>query len=363
MTESILICITVLYLVQVGVLLMGLRRTKVGTNGNATPFVSVVIAARDEEEHLPACLASLVAQTYPPDRYEVIIANDNSTDGTAEVCGELCTKHSRFSTFLTQESDALRGKSNALAQAIEKSHGEVILVTDADCVVPTTWVEHTARRYSPDVGLIGGMTLQKADTFFHGMQSLDWAYILGIASATAALGNHLGSIGNNLSFRRTAYDEVGGYRNLKFSVTEDYTLVQAILRTRKWNYLYPIDENLLVQSQPCPSLKSLIQQKHRWGKGGLDMKFMGFFIMVFAFAMSVGLLWSSIFYSLAVAGSMLLVKFIADYTFLYQILSRLKRTDELKYFYWYELYNILQVLILPFLVLFGGKVLWKGRRY
>jgi 1,2-diacylglycerol 3-beta-glucosyltransferase len=195
------------------------------------------------------------------------------------------------------------------------------------------------------------------------MQSLDWAYILGVASASAALGNPLGSIGNNLSFRKEAYERVGGYRKLKFSVTEDYTLVQAILKTKKWEFLYPIDPDILVQSQPCPSLKLLIQQKHRWGKGGLDMKLMGFFVMVIAFAMHAAIVWSLVGYSVAVAGTMFLVKFIADYSYLYQILARLKRTDELKYFYWFELYYVLYVLILPFLVFFGGRVTWKGRRY
>jgi cellulose synthase/poly-beta-1,6-N-acetylglucosamine synthase-like glycosyltransferase len=352
-----------MYLAQIGAALWGLRHTKDRRNGSGTPFVSVIIAARDEEVDLPRCLESLVAQTYPADRYEVIIANDHSSDATGRISEEFCRLHARFSTFLTRLDDAVHGKPNALAQAIEKSRGEIILVTDADCVVPRTWIEKTAERYSPEVGLVGGITLQKADSYFHGMQSLDWAYILGFASASTALGNPLGSIGNNLSFRKEAYEQVGGYRKLKFSVTEDYTLVQAILKTKKWDFLYPIDPDILVQSRPCPSLRLLIQQKHRWGKGGLDMKLMGFFVMAIAFSTHAAIVWSLIGYSVPVAGTMLLAKFVGDYTFLYQILARLKHTDELRYFYWFELYYTLYVLILPFLVFFGGRVSWKGRRY
>jgi cellulose synthase/poly-beta-1,6-N-acetylglucosamine synthase-like glycosyltransferase len=363
MIAIILICITLIYVIQIAVVLLGLRRTRDRRLAKGTPFVSVVIAARDEEKDLPRCLESLVAQTYPANCYEVIIANDHSSDGTGRICQEFCRTHARFSTFVTRLDESLRGKPNALAQAIEKSRGEIVLITDADCVVPTTWVEKTALRYSAEVGLVGGMTLQKADTSFHGMQSLDWAYILGVASASAAFGNPLGSIGNNLSFRKEAYEQVGGYRKLKFSVTEDYTLVQAILKTKKWEFLYPIDPDILVESQPCSSLKLLIQQKHRWGKGGLHMKLMGFFVMAIAFAMHAAIIWSLLVYSVAVAGTMFLVKFIADYSYLYQILARLKRTDELKYFFWFELYYVLYVLILPFLVFFGGRVSWKGRRY
>lgn len=363
MPELDLLVITILYLAQVGVLLYGLRLTKDKTNADSVPFVSVVIAARNEEENLPNCLKSLADQTYPTNKFEIIVANDCSTDGTASICDRFAGINPNFKSFTTIENSRLPGKPNALAQAIDRASGEIVLITDADCRVPPTWIEGTAKRYSPDVGLVGGITLQQSDNAFQGMQSLDWAYILGVASASAALGTPLGSIGNNLSFRRKAYDDVGGYKKIKFSVTEDYSLVQAIIGTKKWNYLYPIDDRILVESRPCPTLRSLIQQKHRWGKGGLDMKFWGFIIMAVGFSMHATLLWHFIWFSLATTGSVLLIKMIADYTFLYQILSRLKKTDQLKYFYWFELYYSFYILALPFLVFFGGKVHWKGRQY
>ncbi len=363
MPEPGLLIIAVLYLAQLGVLLYGLHRTKDHLASGATPHVSVIVAARNEEHTLADCLTSLAAQSYPDDKYEVIIANDGSTDGTASICDRFVTAHPNFVTFCTVEDSKLPGKPNALAQAIDRSKGEIVLITDADCKVPATWIEYTAKRFTSDVGLVGGMTLQEADTRFHGIQSLDWAFILGVASSSAALGKPLGSIGNNLSFRRKAYDDVGGYRNIAFSVTEDYSLVQAIIRTGKWNYLYPIDENVLVESKPCPTWRSLLQQKHRWGKGGLDMKFWGFVIMAIGFGMHAALLWHFLFFSLSFTGFVLLVKITADYIFLHGILGRLKKTDQLKYFYWFELYYTMYVLLLPFLVFLGGKVHWKGRKY
>jgi cellulose synthase/poly-beta-1,6-N-acetylglucosamine synthase-like glycosyltransferase len=340
-----------------------LRRTKDNTSSVGVPFVSVIIAARNEEATLPHCLDSLTQQIYPRDRFEVIVANDGSTDRTNDICDHYAKSHSHIHSFITVENPNLPGKPNALSQAIERAAGEVIMITDADCIVPPTWIESTAKRYSPEVGLVGGMTLQRSANAFEGMQSLDWAYILGVASASAALDRPLGSIGNNLSFRRKAYDEVGGYAKIKFSITEDYSLVQAILGTKRWKFLYPLDENLLVESLPCPTIRSLIQQKHRWGKGGLDMKFWGFVIMAVGFSMHAALLWNLMWFGLASTGVALLLKMIADYVFLFRILDRLKRTDEIKSFYWFELYYTLYVLALPFLVFFGGKVKWKGRLY
>jgi 1,2-diacylglycerol 3-beta-glucosyltransferase len=363
MPELDLVVIAILYLAQVVILLFGLRRTKDNTASACTPIVSVVLAARNEEDNLPNCLNSLTHQTYPGNKFEVIVADDASTDRTGAICAQYEQTHENVKSFVTVESLDLWGKPNALAQAIDKAKGEVVMITDADCTVPPTWIEATANRFSPKVGLVGGITLQRADNAFQGMQSLDWAYILGVASASAALGRPLGSIGNNLSFRKQAYDEVGGYRKIKFSVTEDYSLVQAILSTKHWKFVYPIDEKVLVESQPCPTIKSLIQQKHRWGKGGLDMKFWGFVIMAIGFSMHAALLWHFIWYSFASTGVVLLVKMIADYIFLYQILARLKKTDEIRFFYWFEIYYIFYVLALPFLVFFGGRVYWKGRRY
>lgn len=358
-----LVIITILYLVQGGILLYGLRRTKDDAGSTITPFVSVVIAARNEEASLPECLDSLVRQTYPADKFEVIVADDGSTDQTAAIYIQYARDNANIKPFRTIDNPQLPGKPNALAQAIDRARGEVVLITDADCTVPPTWIEATAQRYTPEVGLVGGMTLQRSDTAFHGMQSLDWAYILGVASSSAALGRPLGSIGNNLSFRKKAYEEVGGYGKLKFSVTEDYSLVQAILGTKHWKFLYPIDDQVLVESKPCPTLKSLAQQKHRWGKGGLDMKFWGFVIMAIGFSMHALLLWHFLWFSFAATGVVLLVKMIADYIFLSTILARLNKTDELRFFYWFELYYALYVLALPFLVFFGGKVQWKGRNY
>lgn len=150
---------------------------------------------------------------------------------------------------------------------------------------------------------------------------------------------------------------------MKFSVTEDYTMVQSIVASKQWQYLFPLDPGILVMSRPCGSWKDLIRQKHRWGKGALDMKLAGLLMMtttctliLASFAM---LLWNGVVP--CVAG--LMVKSVADYAFLYTVLTRLQQTKELKYFWWFELYFTLYVILLPLLVAFGGRVVWKGRTY
>jgi cellulose synthase/poly-beta-1,6-N-acetylglucosamine synthase-like glycosyltransferase len=361
--QIILLIVTILYLCQLRIFLIGLKRNRDQIHSATNLFVSVIIAARNEETNLHDCLESAANQTYPVSLYEIIIINDGSTDGTATICSDFIKRYPNIKTIQVKDDIFIRGKANALAQGIEASTGEIILITDADCTVQRTWIEQTANRYSSEIGLVGGFTLQKATTPFEGMQSLDWTFILGMAAATAGLGHPLGSIGNNLSFRRSAYDQVGGYRKLKFSVTEDYTIVQAIVGLNKWKYLYPIDLKHLVESKSCPNIQSIIDQKHRWGKGGLDMKPAGLAIMTLGYLMHITPFIILFLGGIMQAAAVLMIKFIADYVFLYKILTRLGRKEDLRWFSWFEIYFLIYILFLPFLVFFGGKVNWKGRKF
>jgi cellulose synthase/poly-beta-1,6-N-acetylglucosamine synthase-like glycosyltransferase len=324
----------------------------------------VIIAARNEERNIKSCLDSLIAQTYPKPSFEVIVVDDQSVDKTATLCLEYAAENPNIRIVPSGEETTLRGKTNALAGGIRLAKGEIIMITDADCKVPPTWIEGTVKRYGPKVGIVGGMTIQRSWTAFEGMQSLDWAYLLGIASAAVAWKHPLSTIGNNLSFRRQAYNDVGGYEKIPFSVTEDYSLFQAIVRTGKWDYLYPIDPALLVTSKPCETWVELIRQKHRWGKGGLDMKVTGFVIMALGFLMHAMILAGPILYwSVTAALTGWLVKLVGDYVFLYAVLKKINRTGELRFFHAFQLYYLLYVIALPFIVFFGRKVTWKGRQY
>jgi len=362
---TLFIVVLSLYIAQCTLFTYGVLRSRQDTDPRFEPTVSIVTAARNEEQNIAACVESLTRIDYPNDKLEIIVVDDNSTDATPDIIRNFAANHSNVKAINGNHTiGSLRGKANAIAQGIDVSSGEIILMTDADCIVPASWVRSIVRHYTENVGVVAGLTLLHPSGWFSGMQSLDWAYILAVASAAMALKNPLSCIGNNFSFRRKAYDEVGGYRGIKFSVTEDFALFKAITRTGRWGYKYPLEKESLVFSKACRSLPDLYRQKRRWGVGGKDMPVSGLMIMAIAFCMHLFILVGFFFHlgiSLLLFGSA--VKFLCDFVLLSIPLIKTRQFAQLRYFLLFEIYYTFYVIMLPFAVFLGGKVLWKGREY
>lgn len=97
------------------------------------PWIALLVPAHDEERGIAVSVASLVAQRYPPDRFEVIVVADNCTDATAQRAAEA------GATVWARDASTDRGKGQALAWAItrlqhERPGADAVAVVDADCV-------------------------------------------------------------------------------------------------------------------------------------------------------------------------------------------------------------------------------------
>jgi len=103
--------------------------------------VSVVVPAYNEEKYLGRCLAVLARQTYPAGLFEVIVVDNGSTDGTAEIAR-------RYGARVVVEPH--KGVARARQAGFEAAQGEVIASTDADTVVPPFWVSRIAAHFRAD---------------------------------------------------------------------------------------------------------------------------------------------------------------------------------------------------------------------
>jgi cellulose synthase/poly-beta-1,6-N-acetylglucosamine synthase-like glycosyltransferase len=363
--EEFIILICIFYLFQLITYSIGVFRSYNEKTYDFTPKVSVIIAARNEENNIGDCLMSLSKVNYPKDKLQVIIVNDHSEDSTQEIIDQYKNCFPDFISFIPEiRGWHLIGKTNAIAQGIEASNGEIIITSDADCTFKTTWIKDLVKYYDDRTGIVCGFTYVEHKNTFEGMQSLDWVYLLTVASGSFGLKIPLACVGNNMSFRRKAYDEVGGYKSLKFSITEDFALLQGVVKTKKWKCKYPFETGNLALSKACSTYDEIFRQKKRWGTGGKKAPFIGFILMTAGFLISglsiaVPFLPTTLYYKALIIGT----KFGLDFLFLIFSMKEFKLFKLYRYFLIFEIYYTTYVVMLPFLVFINRKVIWKGRVY
>jgi len=103
-----------------------------------TPFVSIIVPVRNGKREIRDCIVSLLRVDYPVERREILVVDNDSTDGTAQIIQSYPVQYLR---------EARRGPSCARNRGIEESLGEILAFTDADCVVSTGWLRELVKGF------------------------------------------------------------------------------------------------------------------------------------------------------------------------------------------------------------------------
>jgi cellulose synthase/poly-beta-1,6-N-acetylglucosamine synthase-like glycosyltransferase len=330
------------------------------------PFVSVVVAARNEESNIGRCINSLKSVSYPESLIEILLVNDRSTDSTLSIMKSLTEGDTRFRILETdgEITNNLKGKPKAIDLGIRNSKGEIIIMTDADCTVRESWVEDTVRYYDEKTAMVAGFTkIRENGSVFTKLQAMDWVYLQSIASGSSGIKQYLSCIGNNLSFRKSVYFELGGFEGIKFSITEDLATMKAISKIQKYDIKYPVYKNGYIETDGCKNLSELYRQKKRWFKGGTDLSILGYLLGISMYITNIVLISGFIYLSLTFYLILVGVKILSDIILTYPFYRKLNMKDVYKIFPLFEVYFMIYGLLLPFTFLFGLKVNWKGRNF
>ena len=109
------------------------------SNAEINTSVSVIIAARNEEDNIKRTIEAILNQNFPKDKLELIIVDDHSTDRTAEIIKSYEDRGVKLLQLAV--GDALNSyKKYAITKAIEMSTGDIIVSTDADCRMGRDWL-------------------------------------------------------------------------------------------------------------------------------------------------------------------------------------------------------------------------------
>jgi glycosyltransferase involved in cell wall biosynthesis len=201
-------------------------------SGTDVPRVSLLFAARDEEEKLPVALATLAELDYPG--LEIIGVDDRSEDATGRILDEFAASHARFRAIHVKELPAgWLGKPHALQQAYEASSGDWLLFTDADVRFQVDVLRRAIRMASErrldhlslfgDVEMVGFW--EKVVVTFFGM-----AFHMATAPSDVLdpkSGAYMG-VGAFQLLKRSAYEAAGTHRRLAMEVIDDMKLGKIV---------------------------------------------------------------------------------------------------------------------------------------
>ncbi|MHB9030243.1 MAG: glycosyltransferase [Candidatus Latescibacterota bacterium] len=237
-----------------------------GGRSNHRPFVSVVAAARNEEKTIVSCLAALRKQDYPPERYEVIVIDDRSNDGTPVLLEKFRqTWPSLRIITISAAEKGISPKKAALARGIALAQGEIILQTDADCIVPETWISGMASRFEPEAGFVAGIApYRSAPGMLNSFIRHEYLWNAALSAASIALGGGTHASGRNMGFRKDVFEMLGGYGNSREIISGDDTLLlQRIVRSGQARAVTMPDPGTHVYTDAPENFGDFVRQRTR----------------------------------------------------------------------------------------------------
>lgn len=335
-------------------------------------FLSIIIPARNEEKNIGACIQSILAQTYPSHLFEVIVIDDFSEDDTIRAA--LNSEADNVKVIALKDVIADRGinsyKKKAIEIGISHAKGELIITTDADCIVPLRWLETISsfyNRYNP-VFICAPVAFNSKKNFLSIFQSLDFMTLQGITGATVNTQFHSMCNGANLAYEKKAFYDVGGFTGIDTLASgDDMLLMHKISQKFPGRILYLKSPDAIVTTEAMPTIKDFINQRIRWASktsSYSDKKIIAVLFIVYIlnvwmlFLVAKGFFKHSMF---SVFFLLMLAKVLIELFFLYPVAFFFKSKNLLWWFLLAEPFHILYTIIAGWLGTFGSYK-WKGRK-
>lgn len=261
--------IAIFYTAILLVLRGGLLNLEKGINKNQ-PKVSIIVAVRNEERKIKNCLTAILEQRYPKSKLEILVIDDRSEDGTAEIVTNLMKKHSQIILLqINDTSSHLAPKKRAINLGIQHATGEIIVTTDADCQPGPLWISEMIKYFDSDVGLVIGYNPYKIDKskspLLQQILSLDYFAMACVAVASTGLEYPISCSGGNLAYRKEVYKQIGGFRKFGSWVSgdDDFFLEQVRQKT-SWKVRYAANSKTFVPTDPPENFKAFFHQRIRY---------------------------------------------------------------------------------------------------
>jgi cellulose synthase/poly-beta-1,6-N-acetylglucosamine synthase-like glycosyltransferase len=375
MIENILIIIILIltshYVIFLLKIYFGLTKlTSLEEEKIPSEFISVIVPFRNEEKNILAVYKNLTNQRYPDNKYEIIFINDSSTDNSLTLLENASQKENVFIYSVPKDYSINAHKKRAVRFGIEKSRGEIIVTTDADCIHPKDWLKNLLKFMDEKTGFVSGPVEFKSDSdFFYKMQRLEFAGLVITGAGLIGSGNPIICNAANIAYRKKAYQDIEGFTfQMNLSSGDDELLMQKIHRDTDYKIVFALDKKAIVSTDANSTIKDFYHQRKRWASKGLfydDSFLLIKLILIFLFYLSlfiqpiIGFLISAKFFITFIFS--FLIKIFFEYLVLKKGTSLLFDPQILKPFLVTEILQVPYILISGFMGMFGNLV-WKDRK-
>ncbi|MEP6465391.1 MAG: glycosyltransferase [Parafilimonas sp.] len=368
---AFLLCI---YLLLINTYLYWFNKLKIFSAGNIsfeTTF-SVIIPARNEAENIESCIRSIQSNNYAKHLFEIIVADDFSTDSTPEIVAALQTEFSNIRIISLKNSiieNINSYKKRAIELAIAQSKNEWIITTDADCAVPQNWLAlfDAYIQKNDRVFVAAPVMFTCGNSFINIFQCLDFISLQGITAASVYAGAHSMCNGANLAYKKSVFYEVDGFKNADHIASGDDMLLMHKIKTKHpLNIGYLFSDKAIVTTAPMPDWKSFLNQRIRWASKATSYKdkrvfwvlLLVYFTNLFLFILFVVCFFHPKIFLVWLL--LMLTKALLEMPFMYRVAKFYSLQRLMLWFIVMQPFHIVYTIVSGWLGKFGTYK-WKGR--
>ncbi len=326
--------------------------------------VSVIVSVRNEAANISRLIECLQQQNYPASLSEIVIINDHSTDETPEIIKKY------NNVILINLEDPLYGKKQAITKGIEQSSGELIITTDADCIMEPQWLSTVVAFYVAKEAqfIVAPVKMNTQRSILSIFQSIDFMTLQGITGASVFKKLHSMCNGANLAYTRKSFEEVKGFDGVSdIPSGDDMFLMFKIFSRYPENIFYLKSDQAIVTTETERSWKDFFNQRIRWASKAAyydDKKIIYILWLTYLVNVCYAVGFIIALFSLKFAGFYILfvlAKILIEFPFVNAVASFFKQQRLMKYFILLQPLHIIYILISGWLGRFGSYT-WKSRK-
>lgn len=345
-----------------------IKTPNVDAINSSTLGVSVIIAARNEENYINDCIQSILDNVYPQNLIEILIINDHSTDNTALQVNKFKNDNIR----LLNQKDNIYGKKAALNFGVSQAKFPIILSTDADCLVDKKWIQsHVSLYHDQNTKFGTGIVLpQTDDTILSKFQWFDFAATMAITANGIYRKNYFLANGANLSYQKETFAQVKGFEhNDNLASGDDVFLANKIANRYPKSIIFLKSKGAIVHTKSEADWSSFFAQRKRWAtksmqSGNGKVIQIQSFVFVYSLILVIGLLLATTLYHQfwPVVILALTIKMLTDFLFLNQLAKYFDKKEVMKAFIPSFFIYFGHIILSGYFALFPSYYLWKERK-